>query len=77
MLSQDNIAKLENIAEQRGSSFAEVVRLAVDKYNPDVSDMDETDLVGLVSARLKEAIKDTQKTRKRLDKALKSLEVRH
>jgi len=79
MLSNDNIEKLEKIAEQRQSSVAEVVRIAVDAYNPndDAADMDETELYELVSAKLKEVIKDTAKTRKRLNKTLTQLEEKN
>ncbi len=72
MLSNENITKLKRIAHKRGSSVAEVVRIAVDTYNPD-ADVGETELMELVSARLKETIIDTAKTRKRLNKAIQQL----
>ncbi len=74
MLSNENVNKLERIAKERSSSVAEVVRIAVDSYNPDAPKMDETELFELVSAKLKEVITDTAKTRRRLNKALNKLE---
>lgn len=74
MLSQSNIEKLDRLAKLQNSSAAEVVRKAIDFYDPENLDMETTELMELVSERLKEAIEDTEKTRKRLDKTLNKLE---
>lgn len=73
MLSVDNIHKFESMAVARGSSVSEVIRVAVDAYNPDTADIGETELIGLVSTRLEETIADTARTRKRLNKTLNQL----
>ncbi len=79
MLSTENIAKLERIAKAGHLSIANVVRSAVDSYSPDaVEDSgDDSELMALVSARLKEAIEDTASTRKRLNKTLTTLEAKN
>ncbi len=60
--SQDK--KIKALAKKQKKSAAEVVRLAIDAYDPDVpTDLNESELFDLVSARVKEAISDTQKTR--------------
>ena len=76
MLSNSNIEKLERIAKEQELSVASVVRTAIDSFNPDSVDIEGSELMELVSVRLKEAIADTAQTRKRLDKTLKKLEKR-
>jgi len=76
MLSNTNIQKLEKIAKEKQLSVASVVRAAIDSFNPDANEVDTSALMELVSARLKEAIKDTADTRKRLGKTLTALEKR-
>jgi hypothetical protein len=77
MLSNTNIKKLERIAKEKKLSVASVVRAAIDSFNPNGADLETSELMELVSTRLKEAIADTASTRKRLDKTLTSLEERH
>ncbi len=76
MLSNTNIQKLERIAKEKKISVASIVRSAIDSFNPDDTDLETSELMELVSSRLKEAIEDTANTRKRLDKTLTSLEQR-
>ncbi len=76
MLSNTNIQKLERIAKEKKLSVASVVRSAIDSFNPDDTDVEASELMELVSSRLKEAIEDTANTRKRLDKTLTFLEQR-
>ncbi|MCU7804573.1 MAG: hypothetical protein KZQ89_04900 [Candidatus Thiodiazotropha sp. (ex Lucinoma kastoroae)] len=76
MLSADNIEKLDQLSKVRGTSAAEIVRLSIDSYDPDSNDIEESELMELVSERLQEAIHETAKTRKRLNKALKTLELK-
>jgi len=75
LVTEDNVAKLEDISEKEGVSATEIVRRAIDAYEPsEAEDMGMEELRELVSVRLKEAIEDTRKTRRRLDKTLKQLE---
>lgn len=76
MLSTDNIEKLDQLSKVRGTSAAEIVRLSIDSYNPDSMEIEENELLELVSERLQEAIQETAKTRRRLNKALKTLELK-
>jgi hypothetical protein len=70
------VKKIESIAKRRKTSAAEMVRKAIDAFNPDaLVDMPETELLELVRVRVKEAIRDTQKTRERLGAALSKLEA--
>ncbi len=76
LISPGQIKKIEFLAKKRNTSAAEMVRNAITAYNPDVpTDMEEFELLELVSTRVKEAITDTRKTRKNLDKTLKKLAV--
>lgn len=71
------IKKIESMAKRQKTSAAEMVRKAIDAFNPDaLQNMAETELLELVSARVKEAIANTQKTRARLAAALNKLEAR-
>lgn len=78
MLSSENIIKIEEIARHDKVSVAKVIRSAIDAFNPNaaITDQEDSELVELVSAKLKEAIEDTQKTRKRLNKTLEKLEAK-
>ena len=68
--------KLETLAKKQKKSAAEVVRNAIDAFDPDVPlDIKESELFDLVSVRVKEAIADTRKTRSRLKKTLETLAV--
>ena len=75
LIAPHQIEKIKLLAKRQMVSSAEVVRKAIDAFNPDVpADMDESELFDLVSIKLKEAIKDTQETRKRLKVTLTALE---
>ena len=77
LVTKSHVKKLERIAKTKGTSATEVVRQAIDAYNPDdLNDIGENELLELVSSRLKEAIEDTQATRKRLRKTLSKLEAK-
>lgn len=74
MISPGHARKLETLARQENTSAAEMVRKAIAAYNPgSPSDMEESELLELVAARLKEAIEDTRNTRERLDATLEKL----
>lgn len=75
LISTNQVEKLDRLAQEKGASAAEIVRQAIDAYEPDLEGMDAPELLELVSARVKEAVADTRKTRKRLDKTLKQLGV--
>lgn len=69
------VTKLQALAKQQNISAAEAARNAIDAYNPDLSDgMNESELLALVSSKVKEAIAETRKTRIGLSKALDALE---
>lgn len=76
MLSNSNILKLESIANKQGASVAEVVRLAVDHYNPIAGDMGDQELMALVSKNLKAAIKETDRVNRKVKKTIKQFEAR-
>jgi len=77
LISLDQIKKLELLAKKEQTSAAEMVRKAIDAYNPYIfKDMDESELLELVSARVKEAIADTQKTRSSLTRTFKNLRIK-
>ena len=77
LISSSQVKKIELLAKKQNKSAAEMVRNAIDAFNPDVSmDMNESELLDLVSARVKEAIADTRKTRSRLQTTLEMLGAR-
>jgi Ribbon-helix-helix protein, copG family len=76
LISPSQIKKLDRIARNEGTSVAEIVRVAIDNYNPDnapFADLNAPELMNLVSIQLKEAIASTQKANRNIDRALKSL----
>ena len=73
-ISPAQIKKIELLAKKQNTSAAKIIRNAITAYNPDIPiDMEESELLELVSTRVNEAIIDTRNTRKRLDKTLKNL----
>ncbi|WP_319521687.1 hypothetical protein [uncultured Desulfosarcina sp.] len=71
------IKKLNLLAKNRNTSAAEMVRKAIDAYDPDATgDLSESELLELVSTRVKEAIADTRKTRKQLERTLKLMNAK-
>lgn len=75
LMSAENISKVDQLAQSSGTSSAQIVRLAVDAYDPDnqMGLNEEKELMELVSSRLKEAISDTRATRQKLDKTLRKI----
>jgi hypothetical protein len=74
LISPSQIKKLDRLARDEGTSVAEIVRAAIDTYNPDIAVFSDTsELMNLVSIQLKEAIASTQKANRNIDRALKSL----
>jgi non-homologous end joining protein Ku len=77
LISPAQAKKIELMAKKQKTSAAEMVRKAIDAFNPDgLSDMAETELLELVRDRVKEAITDTQNTRERLAAALNRVEAK-
>lgn len=73
LVSESNIVKITKIAEQKQTSVTDVVRMAIDAYDPnDNTSMPE--LMELVSKRLKEAIESTQMANKKVSETLLTLE---
>ena len=76
LISPSQIKKLDRIARNEGTSVAEIVRVAIDNYNPDnapFADLNAPELMDLVSTRLNEAIASTQKANRKIDSTLKKL----
>jgi len=76
LISPSQVKKLNHLARDRGTSVAEMVRVAIDSYNTDiaaVTDLEASELMELVSKRLKEAIASTKKANRAINKTLKKL----
>ncbi len=72
--SKQSVSKLERLAKRNGTLVTAIVREAIEAYDPEGLDvLGEQQLMTLVATRLKEAIKDTQATRRKLHKTLKRL----
>ncbi len=78
LMSNEHISKVDRLAKKTGASSAQIVRLAVEAYDPDRlrNESEENELMELVSTRLREAIQDTQQTRLRLEQTLEKLGVK-
>jgi len=73
LISESNIVKLNELATKKNTSAADVVRLAIDAYDPS-EDIEMPELMELVEARLKEAIESTKKANDKISKTLEILE---
>ena len=79
LISPSQVEKLNRLARDDGTSVAQMVRQAIDTYNPDtaaISELDASELMELASERLKEAITSTQKANRAVTKTLKKLSTR-
>lgn len=76
LVSEDNIRKIKKLATIRGTSAANIVRQAIDAYDPHgAKEMEAPDLMNLVSEKLKEAIVVTKRANHKVAIALKSLNM--
>ena len=74
LVSEDNIKKIQALASTKGMSAGNIVRLAIDAYDPTgFDDMDSPELMDFVSTRLKEAISATKKANRKVSRALKTI----
>ena len=74
LISPSQIEKLNRLARDEGTSVAQMVRQAIDTYNPDtaaISELDSSELMELASERLKEAITSIQNANRAVSNALK------
>ena len=79
LISPSQVEKLNRLARDEGTSVAQMVRQAIDTYNPDtaaIADLDAPELMELASERLKEAITSTQKANRAVSNTLKKLSTR-
>ena len=75
LISENSVAKLEKLAETQHISASEVVRQAIEFYDPYQSqEMKMPELIDLVSTRLKEAIISTKKANKKVASTLELLD---
>jgi hypothetical protein len=75
LVSEDNIKKIQVLASTKGTSAANIVRLAIDAYDPTgFDDMDSPEFMDFVSTRLKDAISATKKANRKVSSALKTLD---
>lgn len=74
LIAPRQVKKIEGLARKKKVSATEVVRMAIDAFQPDsLLSQEEEELALLVSARLKEALAETKQTRRRLEKTLSQL----
>jgi uncharacterized protein (DUF1501 family) len=77
LVSSSHVTKLERLAQEKGTSATEIVRLAIDAFDPEEPDaMASDELMDLVSSQIKAAIKATKKANGKVAKTLKTLEAK-
>ena len=75
LVSESNVEKLERIAAARGTSVTEVVRQAIDAFDPEgKDDMEPSELMELVAERLQEACRATRRANRRVNDAMAALD---
>lgn len=75
-ISPANIIKLEKLSERlNGRSAAQIVRDAIDAYNPegDLADIQKNELLAIAHEKVKEAIALTEQTIEKVDGCLENL----
>jgi len=75
LVSKDNVNKIQQLANKKGTSAANIVRLAIDAYDPlGADDMDSLDLMNMVSEKLKDAVSATKRANRKVARTLKALD---
>ncbi len=74
LVSSSQVEKLSSLSLSEGKSEAEIVRLAIDAFEPKSADnMNAPELMELVSQRLKEAISSTKRANSVVSKTMDNL----
>lgn len=74
LVPPSTVRRLEQLAAKRGTSASEIVRQAINSFDlNDAEAMQSSDLMELVSARLKEAIKSTRQAQRAVSRSLQVL----
>ena len=77
LVSPATVKRLEKIAAARGTSASEIVRQAIDSFDANGAEaMDSSELMDLVSQRLKEAIKATRTAQRVVSNSLSALSAK-
>lgn len=75
LVSSKQVEKLSSLAAAEGESEAEIVRRAIDAFEPEsLTGINSSELMDLVSQRLKEAVESTQQANALVFKTLECLE---
>ena len=75
LVAERHVEKLRLIASREDKSAAEVVREAIDAYDPEaVERLDAPEFMELVSQRLKEAVESTKAARIKVEHTLQILD---
>lgn len=74
LVPPSTVKRLEQLAAERGTSASEIVRQAIRSYDAkDGEAMESSELMELVSSRLKEAIKSTRHAQRTVSRSLQIL----
>ncbi|MGH8167106.1 MAG: ribbon-helix-helix protein, CopG family [Woeseiaceae bacterium] len=74
LVPPSTVKRLEQLAAKRGTSASEIVRQAINSYDVKHAEtLESSDLMELVSVRLKEAIKSTRSAQRTVSRTLQAL----
>jgi len=71
LVTEDNVSKLESLSRVEGVSATEIVRRAIESYNPGDDDAELERLVEMMTESVHAAIKEVRAARKRVRQANK------
>lgn len=69
LITENNSAKLNTLAESEGVPVTEIVRRAIDAYNASEDDAELERLVDMMSESINDAVKEVRSARKLVRKA--------
>ncbi len=69
LVTEDNVAKLDNLSSEEGVSATEIVRRAIDSYHASGDDAELERLVDMMATSVHEAVKEVRAARKLVRKA--------
>lgn len=69
LVTEENVAKLDDLSSEAGVSVTEIVRRAIDAYHASGDDEELERLVDMMAASVREAVKEVRAARKLVRKA--------
>ncbi len=69
LVTEDHVAKLDSLSKREGVSATEIVRRAIESYQPDKDDAELERLIELMTENVREAVREVRAARRLVRRA--------